>query len=662
MNPIASTPIWARPQPEGGTIWSELLRLAAANDIATTAGLRALLGLSHYKHALMDTWAAPGSLIGALAALMAANPRDRRGIQETLILGSAWRFGSPLALDWRSNADLRALRRHPFLGARPGVCPTCLGDNPFQRRVEWSLPFVTVCPLHQVELLEKCPEGAPVGGTGLHGPLPRSPSTHPRAASCPGCDLRRVPARRANEDDINEQRQLMEDLGLTSSPGYIRRRNERTSQSFALLELGLLLSGEPAASGRTGVRREIRSSSIRDAVHLAVAPRDSAVAMVEQHVSHLLDLGQRPPNRVAVLLGQTRLAGAVSRRSAITLEAATLSCRAIATRHPNHPPAERLLGIARALGILPIHEDPRADWVVFTSTDAATLSTATLTCLNAGCSGKAVEGAGDYLLCRLHEFRCGVRGCQRLASSLGGCSIHRGEGPVWCKPEERRVALSDWPEKSFRPHKLCAAPGCERQRNPGYRFYCTNHGSLAGLDSARRYCRELGCVRWLRKDGYCAVHRPARVQSAAGVQAREVPRQQLKRAQASRRRVHMCGAEGCTRRRAYGYGRWCRSHGRELLQEPAVGARCVLGCGHESAAQGGYCYHHARLLGIHTPKMCRYPGELCFRGGRRPDGMCSYHRVLMAANELAHTPSGQRGQTSGVDATRAARRREATPS
>lgn len=100
--------------------------------------------------------------LGKLALLSTNCPKDLRGFEELTgvnkeILASL--FYTPLNLQGQVDDYLifgHPVPRYTLRLQRPKVCPLCLSEKPYARRM-WDLAPITVCPIHKVLLYDKCP-------------------------------------------------------------------------------------------------------------------------------------------------------------------------------------------------------------------------------------------------------------------------------------------------------------------------------------------------------------------------------------------------------------------------------------------------------------------------------------------------------------------------
>jgi len=132
--------------------------------------------------------------------------------------------------------------RHLIRVERPRVCPGCLAETGYARRI-WELAPVTSCPLHECLLLERCPKCER-----------RLSWARNKLSSCScGCDWRDAAVRPAGAVELRLTQLIHEQFGLQTSEE--RGREDNSGNPLYGLDLQHLLSAVIFIAGHDRVKK-----------------------------------------------------------------------------------------------------------------------------------------------------------------------------------------------------------------------------------------------------------------------------------------------------------------------------------------------------------------------------------------------------------------------
>ena len=145
-------PLLFRAEPYGDeSLPGYVLRLTDLNDYQTPAWVLALAKIKDYDlNRFSSYYLKPDADLSGLARLSGTREETLKelqyrptGIIKSRLAGDYDVFGNYL--------PLYTIRTHS-----PKVCPLCLVDQPYARKL-WEMALVTACPVHNCLLLDKCP-------------------------------------------------------------------------------------------------------------------------------------------------------------------------------------------------------------------------------------------------------------------------------------------------------------------------------------------------------------------------------------------------------------------------------------------------------------------------------------------------------------------------
>lgn len=244
--------ITSPPKPDEGLL-GYLVRLTELNSYESPSWILTLGGLRWSG----DGWKWPTVLFGSGASLrrlaqvtalrlaelkaMAYPPVES---QEEIILDHLF-FGSPIP-------------RHAIRPERPKICPPCLKESAYYRRV-WDLKLITCCPFHKCLLVDECP-----------GCTKRIKWHRATVCSCP-CgftlsDIRTTPVNNEVLSLVNRLYCLfglnfaIEEESITNSNPLSRLNLKHTIIAILFISSRLLIKGRITGGGM----RSLRNQEIHD--------------------------------------------------------------------------------------------------------------------------------------------------------------------------------------------------------------------------------------------------------------------------------------------------------------------------------------------------------------------------------------------------------------